>query len=178
LIGRLIINAIDSKRINRGLSKGIKHKNLTILILGASVTLGIGLEDEKDAWPNEMQQYLTKLLGFNVLVRNKAIRAAASNTQAEMLTYKKSKVIGAHLVIVDISVNDRPCHRDIKNGAKVIAKGAVMRTSNVTVDSVDTEVERVKKVETEGRLLMQALLSLAPPDTGVLYYETFVSGGR
>ena len=168
----------DVKRIHKALYNQIyNQKELHISILGASIVTGYGLNDGKNRYSNVLRGYLEEIFGVKVYVHNLAIRAAASQAQANLLFQKSkmSKLLLSSLVLVDISVNDRPSHRDVKNEA--------MKVSNFK-DVNSTKGEKVEilleqeKVFAEGRMLMKLLLHSLPSTVGIAYFETFVSGGR
>ena len=123
-----------------------------------------------------LQRYLQEVFEVNVTVRNYAIRAAASDVQADILFRKHmSRLLQSSLVLVDISVNDRPSHRDVKNEAKRVSR---FMASNQSQAGADQHYQQQEKVFAEGRKLMKLLLYYLPKTVGIAYFETFVSGGR
>jgi hypothetical protein len=167
----------DAKRVHEALRRDLDlHNNLTIVLLGASVTMGYGLDRGKDRYSMVLQGYLKEVFGVNISVCNLAIRAASSDTQCDQLFHKKmKKLLSASLVLVDISVNDRPCHAEVQNNAKRVSK---FMASNTSKEGIEEQVTAQEKVFAEGRKLMKLLLYYLPKTTGIAYFETFVSGGR
>ena len=173
----------DARRVHTALRYSIQHKNsLKIVILGASVSLGHGLPDwYNDRYSTRMKQYLSEVFtGVNISIDNLSIRASASDSQCDVLfRTKMNKMRSASLVLVDISVNDRPCHRDVKRVAKEVSSRVSEWTSNnATKKEVYEGIARQEKVAAEGRKLMKFLQYYLPKTTGIVYFETFVSGGR
>ena len=168
----------DAKRVHQALRRSLdQNRNLSIVLLGASVTLGHGLGKGEQPYSAVLQGYLSEAFGVHVRVHNLAIRASASNTQCDVLFHKKlKKLTSASLVLVDISVNDRPCHKEAKNAAKRVSQQIL--AANTSKELFGQQVAGQEKIFAEGRKLMQLLLYYLPNTTGIVYFETFVSGGR
>lgn len=168
----------DVRRVHRALRRDLdQNQSLSIVLLGASVTTGYMLNNwQRDRYSVVLKGYLEDIFGVNVTVHNLAMRATSSNTQAQFLFHKKMKTLSsASLVLVDISVNDRPCHKEVKNVAKETSK---YLTSSSSAEDLQHQVKTQEKVFAEGRHLMKLLLFYLPESVGIAYFETFVSGGR
>mmetsp|Transcript_8086 Transcript_8086/g.13723 ORF Transcript_8086/g.13723 Transcript_8086/m.13723 type:complete len:560 (-) Transcript_8086:1647-3326(-) len=172
----------DARRVHTAIRRDIEqHNNLTIVVLGASVTVGHGLADwYTGRYTTVMRRYLVDVLGINVTIHNLAIRASASDSQCDVLFRNKMhKIRDASLVLVDISLNDRPSHKNVKDEAKRISR-LVSSSANATERERENkqEVQQQEKVGAEGRKMMKFLQYYLPKTVGIVYFETFVSGGR
>lgn len=168
----------DAKRVHDALRRDLdQNGNLTIAVLGASVTIGFKLPNwYQDRYTTLLAGHLRRVFAVNVTVHNLAIRAASSDSQCDILFHKKiNKIRRASLVLVDISVNDRPSHRQVKDRAKSESRSA---GANMTAEEAQQQVARLEKVGAEGRKLMKLLQYYLPKTVGIVYFETFVSGGR
>jgi lysophospholipase L1-like esterase len=174
----------DARRVHSALHRSIElNQNLSIVVLGASVTIGFGLGGTwfRDRYTTLLGKYLVDVFKVNVTVTNLAIRATTSDTQCSVLFHKKLKKLKrASLVLVDISVNDRPAHKHIKNEAKKASHVDSLdaSSSSSSAEHAQEVVSRREKVGAEGRKLMQLLQHYLPATVGIVYFETFVSGGR
>jgi hypothetical protein len=168
----------DAKRVHEALRRDLdQNNNLTIVVLGASVTLGHGMYYwHLYRYSHVLEGFLADIFQVNVTVHNFAIRAAASDTQAQFLFQKHmNELLASSLVLVDISVNDRPSHRDVKNEAKRISR---FISVNQSQEAVEKHYDQQERVFAEGRQLMKLLQHYLPKTVGIVYFETFVSGGR
>lgn len=137
----------DLSRVKTALRRAHTENKLNIAVLGGSVTYGVGAgENECGKWTNQLTQIMEKVLfpQMKINITNLGIRAASSAVQASSHFSLFLPVIEtAHLVLVDITVNDYP-------------------SSTSTPDRFH-----------EGRKLMELLLQFSPSNTGVIYIETF-----
>jgi DNA polymerase alpha subunit B len=82
-------------------------KKLTVSVLGASISAGIGAEDAP-AWVDRLEQYLKdtygKVAGVNVTVNNGAVPGTTSAYMAACVNLHVPR--DADIVVVEYSVND------------------------------------------------------------------------
>lgn len=80
----------------------------------------------------------------------------------------------ADIIIVDIGFNDKPHHDpEFKERVSYFESAELLSAA-----AKEASLVRERKKQGEGRLLMQLLLRHAPPTAGIIYYETFVGGGK
>lgn len=162
----------DRRRVQRGLSRATAEGALRIVVVGGSMPAGAGLSDsDVESWPSRLERML-KLAwpGGNASVVNLAMGGVPSDPQVAILAMNhREEIQRAHLVIVDIAINDRLKHpwilslsepRESHRGSKKIRSG-VHEGGNGDCMAV------------EGCELMDALLTLCHSETGIVYFETF-----
>jgi hypothetical protein len=81
---------------------------------------------------------------------------------------------GVDLILVDIGFNDKP-HHDPEFKEHVTYFEDADRLSRAAKEAA---IIKERKKQGEGRLLMQLLLRHIPATTGIMYFETFVGGGK
>lgn len=83
------------------------EKQLTVSVIGASISAGIGAEDAP-AWVDRLEQYLKdtygKVAGVNITVNNGAVPGTTSAYMAACVNLHVPR--DADIIIVEYSVND------------------------------------------------------------------------
>lgn len=83
------------------------EKQLTVSVVGASISAGIGAEDAP-AWVDRLEQYLKdtygKVAGVNITVNNGAVPGTTSAYMAACVNLHVPR--DADIIIVEYSVND------------------------------------------------------------------------
>ena len=154
----------DRRHLHAALVRAFEEKLLRVGVVGGSVPYGRGLSSpRKLSWPAACEEFLRVHLGnlredIIVKVLNLAIPAAPSYVQSQFTDNKFwAQLRSCHVVIVDITVNDRPEH------------GLLLETGRAPVVA-------------DGRQLMRALLrdlvfknqnAESPTPIGLLYFETY-----
>jgi hypothetical protein len=138
-------------RLKAGLIRARKENALNIVILGGSVPYGTGLKTSRLRWSDRLKILLQNILEpIYVNVTNLAIPATPSHVQAQTHFAQFLPTLNqAHVVIVDISMNDRPS----LDGA---------------TDDGDSKAHM-------GQRLMELLLAYTSQSTGIVYFETFTA---
>jgi hypothetical protein len=142
----------DKTRLKAALKRAREEKGLHVVVLGGSVPWGARLRDNRKKWSDRLQIMLTAVLKpIKVTVTNLAVPGTPSHTQAQAhFTEFLPHLQHAHIVIVDISMNERPDTNYV----------------NATGDGYDSRAH-------EGRRLMELLLTYTSNSTGIIYFETF-----
>lgn len=91
-----------------------------------------------------------------------------------MICYRSHLKKGLDLILVDISLNDKPHHDPEFREYVAYFEGE----GGLSAAAKEASLVKERKKQGEGRLLMQLLMHFAPVTTGIMYLETFAGGGK
>ena len=152
----------DLTRLRAGFDQAVANGHLRVVVVGGSMPAGAGLKDKyRDRWPKQLEKMLQLSWPHgNVTVLDVAIGGMPSNSQVPIISSSyRAELHAAHVVLVDIALNDRLNHPWL--------------SGNQPHADVSAKCDAV-----EGCELMDALLTLCRPETGIVYFETFANEFR
>jgi hypothetical protein len=146
----------DLSRVRAGFARAAREGKLVVTVFGGSMPLGTALTNRTaERWSTRLEQALRRM-GWKgeLTVNNFAAGGLPSYTQTPNVVQRKAILKASHLVIVDISINDR------------------FNLANVPADSNHSNDPGFCQ-PIEGCELMDALLQHCSKSTGIVYFETF-----
>jgi hypothetical protein len=146
------------------------EETLRVVVVGGSMPAGASLVDKTtQCWPNRLQAMLELAWPRgNVTVSNLAMGGVPSDPQVPILSMShKTTIAAAHLVIVDIVINDRLKH------PWILALDDDGNATGSTTPKASHEGGSGGCMAVEGCELMDALLTMSNRDAGIVYFETF-----
>jgi hypothetical protein len=146
----------DLSRVRAGFARATREGKLVVTVFGGSMPLGTALTNHTaERWSNRLEHALRRM-GWKgeLTVNNFAAGGLPSYTQTPNVVQRKAILKASHLVIVDISINDR------------------FNLANVPADSNHSNDPGFCQ-PIEGCELMDALLQHCSKSTGIVYFETF-----